>query len=82
MQLLTITVALIHVNYSSDSFANFLTLSSTARRLISQINDLALKSELSYFFYKLKEKVVAKVDSSITFNFQKCLTISSRLKLK
>ena len=67
MQLLTITVALIHVNYSSDSFANFLTLSSTARRLINQINDLTLKSELSYFFYKLK--VVAKADSSITFNF-------------
>ena len=69
MQLLTITVALIHVNYSSDSFANFLTLSSTARRLINQINDLTLKSELSYFFYKLKEKVVAKADSSITCNF-------------
>ena len=54
MQLLTITVALIHVNYSSDSFAIFLKLSSTARRLINQVNDLTLKSELSYFFYKLK----------------------------
>lgn len=69
MQLLTITVALIHVNYSSDSFANFLTLSSTARRLINQINDLMLNEWTFLFFYKLKEKVVAKADSSITFNF-------------